>query len=361
MAPASLLEGAAPRLLDEWQRAPELWNLVRRRVDASPDRGRFILTGSAISANGITRHTGTGRFLRLRQRTLSWWEKQHNPADHVSLSALPNGERPVASLGTAQTLSDVVSLLLQADFPAMSDLPSQQSAFLLRAYLDEVVRTDIGRIAEVRQDPSVVYQLVTSLARTVASEAKLITLASDLRAVAPSITTDTARRYLALLERLIIVEPQQAWSPKLRSRARLRTSPKLHLVDPALAAAALGATDSHLLNDLETLGLLFESAVMHDLNVYSSTFEGEVRHYRDSTGKEIDAIITLPDGRWAAIEVRLGGMQIPAAVRSLDSAVADIDASVVGEPAIKRIVTGTGQIATLDDGTGTCPLYALGP
>ena len=243
----------------------------------------------------------------------------------------------------------------------MSDLPSQQSARLLRAYLDEVVRTDIGRIADVRQDPSVVYQLVTSLARTVASETKLTTLATDLRTVAPSITADTVGRYLSLLERLFIVEPQQSWSPTLRSRARLRTSPKLHLADPALAAAALGATETHLMNDLETLGLLFESAVVHDLNVYSSTFEGEVRHYRDSNGKEIDAIITLPDGRWAAIEVKLGRRQIPAAVRSLDSAIADIDTSVVGEPALKLIVTGTGPVATLDNGTVTCPLSTLRP
>ena len=361
LAPASVLEGDAPRLLDEWQLAPELWNLVRRSVDASPNRGRFILTRSAVPADDITRHTGAGRFLRLRQRTLSWWEKQHHPTDHLSLSALLEGERPAASPGPAQTLADVISLLLQAGFPAMSDLPSQQSARLLRAYLDEVVRTDIGRIADVRQDPSVVYQLVTSLARTVASETKLTTLATDLRTVAPSITADTVGRYLSLLERLFIVEPQQSWSPTLRSRARLRTSPKLHLADPALAAAALGATETHLMNDLETLGLLFESAVVHDLNVYSSTFEGEVRHYRDSNGKEIDAIITLPDGRWAAIEVKLGRRQIPAAVRSLDSAIADIDTSVVGEPALKLIVTGTGPIATLDNGTVTCPLSTLRP
>lgn len=361
LAPDSLLAGQAPRLLDEWQLAPELWNLVRRRVDASSVRGQFILTGSALPADDATRHTGAGRFLRLRQRTLSWWEKQDRPNGGVSLSGLFRGERPTASTDSPAALSDVIALLLQAGFPAMSDLAPQQAARLLRGYLDEVTRTDIGRIADVRQAPDVVRQLIASLARAVSSEVKLSTLTAGLRAISPSITTETVARYVRLLERLFVVETQRSWSPRLRSRARLRTSPKYHLVDPAFAAAALGAGDTQLVKDFETLGLLFESAVVHDLNVYCSAIEGEVRHYRDSNGKEIDAVVSLPDGRWAAVEVKLGGRQIPAAVHSLNSAIADIDAAVVGEPSFRLIVTGTGPTLTLDDGTVTCPLAALMP
>lgn len=361
IAPASLLEGAAPRLLDEWQLAPALWNLVRRKVDASTERGLFILTGSSLPPDDETRHTGAGRFLRLHQRTQSWWEKLGRPSGGVSLAALFDGARPAVSLDSAPTLADTIALLLQAGFPAMSALDPQQSAQMLRAYIGEVARTDIHRLADVRQDPEVVTRLISSLARAVSSEARFATLAADVRAVAPSITAETISTYVTLLQRLFIVETQRAWSPKLRSRARLRTSSKLHLVDPALAAAALGATEGRLHSDLETLGLVFESAVVHDLNVYTSVLDGEVRHYRDSNGKEMDAVLTLPDGRWAAVEVKLGGLQVPKAVKSLTAAVSEIDTAAVGEPSFKLVVTGTGPTLTLDDGTVTCPLAALAP
>ncbi|MFV0435166.1 MAG: ATP-binding protein [Leucobacter sp.] len=361
IAPDSLLDGDAPRLLDEWQLAPELWNLVRRRVDAAVDPGRFILTGSAVPADDATRHTGAGRFLRLHQRTLSWWEKQQRPAGGVSLASLFAGERPVASADSALDLESVIALVLQSGFPAMAGLEPQQSAQLLRAYIGEVARTDIHRLANIRQDPETITGLITALARTVSSETKYSTLATDLRTTAPSITAESVRTYVSLLQRLFIVEEQLAWTPKLRSRARLRTSPKLHLVDPALAAAALGADTKRLRGDLETLGLLFESAAVHDLNIYASALEGEVRHYRDSNGKEIDAVITLPDSRWAAIEVKLGGLQIPKALKSLTSAVSEIEPAASGQPSFKLIITGNGPTLTLDDGTITCPLATLKP
>lgn len=361
IAPNALLEGATPRLLDEWQLAPELWNLVRRKVDAVREPGLFILTGSALPADDATRHTGAGRFLRLQQRTLSWWEKQGSPSQGISLAALFEGNRPHASPTATTTLDDVITLLLQSGFPAMSALPARDSARLLRAYVNEVARTDMPRLSNIRQSPQVITRLIAALARSVASEVKFSTLAADLQSTAPRITADTISEYVALLQRLFIVEFQEAWAPKLRSRARLRTSPKLHLVDPALAAASIGATAERLHKDLETLGLLFESAVVHDLNVYATSIEGEVRHYRDSNGKEIDAIVTLPDGRWAAIEVKLGGLQIPTARTSLEAALAHINTDHLGEPSFRLIVTGTGPTLTLDDGTITCPLAALTP
>lgn len=361
IAPRSVLEGEAPRLLDEWQVAPEIWNLVRRAVDADPEPGRFILTGSAVPADDITRHTGAGRFLRLRQRTMSWSEKFDRSPGPVSLAALFEGERPTADPSAGSELDEVIDGVLRPGFPAMTALGLEQSAERLRAYIDEVARTDIRRLADVRHEPDVIKQLLAALARSVASEVSYKTLAADVRAVAPSINVETIASYVALLQRLFIIEPQLPWTPALRSRARLRTTPKLHLVDAALAAAALGAGASRLRGDLETLGMLFESAVVHDLMVFASAIDGEVRHYRDSNGKEIDAVITLPDGRWGAVEVKLGGAQIPKGLESLRKVIDQIDTDAVGEPAFRLVVTGTGPILTTDDGAVTCPLRALAP
>lgn len=359
VAPRSLLDGDAPRLLDEWQLAPELWNLVRRAVDASTEPGRFILTGSSVPADDLTRHTGAGRFLRLRQRTMSWWEKAGMPSGGVSLRALFEGQRPPADLEAAPSLDSVVQQILRPGFPAMIDLDPDRASQRLRAYIDEITRTDVRRLADVRHDPAVVARLIAALARSVASDVTFTTLAADVRVLAPTISSETISDYVALLQRLFVVEQQQPWTPRLRSRARLRTSPRLHLVDPALAAAALGATQRRLLGDLETLGTIFESAVTHDLAVLASPLDADIRHYRDSNGKEIDAIITLPDGRWAPVEVELGGLQVPVAAATLTDVLAQIDTDVVGHPEFRLVVTGTGPILTLDDGTVTCPLSAL--
>ena len=307
------------------------------------------------------RHTGAGRFLRLRERTMSWWEKIDTPPGAVSLLGLFDGDLPKTDLGAAPDLDTVIANLLRPGFPAMTALPPTQASDRLRGYIDDVARTDIHRIADIRHEPEVVKQLIAALARSVASEVTYRTLAADVRAVAPAIDEETVSNYLGLLQRLFIVEAQRPWTPALRSRARVRTSPKLHLVDPALAAAALGAGPTRLRGDLNTLGTLFESAVVHDLTVLASRIDGEVSHYRDSNNKEIDAIITLPDGRWGAVEVKLGGQQLTAGVTSLQAVIGQVDIAAIGEPAFRLVATGTGPILVTDDGTVTAPLTALVP
>jgi predicted AAA+ superfamily ATPase len=354
VAPRTVLEGDAPRLLDEWQLSPELWNLVRRAVDASSQQGRFILTGSAVPADDVTRHTGAGRFVRLRQRTMSWWEKLPQRSNQVSLRALFDGARPRPDLEAGPDLADVIDGVLTPGFPALVNLDADHSAPRLRSYVDDVGRADIQRLADVRHSTDVIRRLIAAIARSVASEVAFTTLTADVRSVAPSINAETVSTYVGLLERMFIVEAQQPWTPALRSRARLRTGAKLHLVDPALAAAVLGADARRLRRDLTTLGLLFESAVVHDLAVLASALDGEVRHYRDS-------IVTLPDGRWGAVEVKLGGPQMTAGAARLREAVDQIDTAAVGEPMFRLVVTGTGPLVTLDDGTVTCPLRALAP
>ena len=258
-------------------------------------------------------------------------------------------------------LSEIIDNLLRPGFPAMTSLGLDQSADRLRAYIDDVARTDIRRLADVRHEPIVIKQLIAGLARSVASDVTYKTLAADVATVAPTINVETISSYVGLLERLFIVEAQRPWTPNLRSRARLRTSPKLHLVDASLAAAALSAGPKQLFSDLKTLGVLFESAVVHDLMVFASAIDGEVRHYRDSNGKEIDAIITLPDGRWGAIEVKLGGGQAHAGIESLRNVIDQIDTDIVGQPAFRLVVTGTGPTFTADDDTVVSPLHALSP
>lgn len=355
VAPASLLEGASPRLLDEWQVAPGVWNRVRRRVDAQAQPGRFILTGSAVPFDDESRHTGAGRFLRLRQRTLAWAEQPVGEPT-VSLRALFHQEAPPTS-APQLTLTQLTQQLVTPGFPAMTTLPSDRAAQLLRAYLAETARVDVARLATLRHGPSVMERLIRALARASASETTFQTLRLDVAAIAPSITVDTVASYVGLLERLFVVEQQPAWAPGLRTRARLRTSPRWHLADPALAAAALRADQHALFEDLLTTGVLFESAAVHDLSVLAEPLGGRVYHYRDSNGHEIDAVVELPDGRWGAIEIKLGERQVPKGAATLAKAVAQIDS----EPIFRLVLTALGGTYCLDDGTVTCSLAALCP
>ncbi|CAM3015561.1 ATP-binding protein [Actinomyces slackii] len=357
--PSALLEGESPRLLDEWQLAPELWNLVRRAVDRDSRRGRFILTGSSVPADDVTRHTGAGRFLRLRMRTMSWWERGESTGE-VSLEGLFEGDRPRPAWDTLD-YDEVIDRLLRSGFPALRNLEASDSLLAMSGYLDDIARADLPRLASIRHSPRVVSRLIRSLARRSASEAKVSALAADLEGIAPRIRPETVSSYLELLESLFVVERVGAWAPGLRSRARLRTSTTLHLADPALASAALGADRSALRADVRTAGFLFESAAVHDLLVYASALGGQVHHYRDSNGRELDAVITLPGGRWAAVEVKLGGGQVPAGMASAAQAVAGIDTDLEGEPSFILVVTGTGPTLVSDDGVITCPLSALRP
>jgi len=361
VAPEALLDGARPRLLDEWQLAPELWNLTRRAVDRAAAPGQFILTGSSVPPDDATRHSGAGRFLRLRQRTLTWQERDGAVVGGVSLRGLFDRREVAATSSDALGLPEVLERVTASGFPAMAGLTVDRQRRLLVAYLEEVSRTDVRTVGDVRHDPAVIRRLIAALARNTAAPVSYATLAADMTAVAPDIKSTTVAAYVRVLERLFLVERQQAWTPRLRSRARLRSSDKLHLADPALAAAALGADAEQLHRDVETAGLLFESAVFHDLSVLVDRLGGEVRHYRDSNGLEMDGVLLLPDGRWAPVEVKLGGGRIADAARSLNAALDVIDTSAVGAPAFRLIVTGTGSTFTLDDGTVTVPLHRLLP
>ena len=356
--PALLLEGPRPRLLDEWQMAPELWNLVRRAVDAADQPGQFLLTGSAVPADDASRHTGAGRFAFLRMRPMSLFEAGAS-SGAVSLRRLFEGEGPaVADPGL--TLQDLSGLIARGGWPAQQNRSLRAAARAARDYLEQVRQLDLSRVDEKRRDPIRVGALLRALGRHCATEAKLATLAADAGGADGSLDERTVADYLQALERLMVIEDQPAWAPQLRSRARLRKAAKRHFVDPSLAVAAVGASPERLLQDPEWLGQLFESLVIRDLRVLSQPLDGEVFHYRDHYGVEVDAIVQLRDGRWGAVEIRLGERQVDQAAANLRRFTGQIDTQHTGAPSFLAVICGRGYGYRREDGVVVVPVGALG-
>lgn len=309
-SPATVLAGAPPRLIDEWQLAPQVWNTVRHEVDKRGLSGQFILTGSATPTDEITRHSGAGRFKRLTLRPLSLAESGDSTAT-IGFYDLFNGLN-VAGIG-GPTVEEYASLIVRGGWPALVRDARRNPTEYLLSYLDDVSRVDMPA-NDMRIDPLRMNALVRALSRNVATEipASRLSLEAELggaSASANGISAQSVRKYLDALSRVFVLEEQPAWAPQLRSRVRVRVSPKWHFVDPSLAAAALGASKNHLLDDLRTLALFFESLCVRDLRVYAGSLGAQVFHYRDETGLEVDCIIENQTGDWAAVEIKLGGQK----------------------------------------------------
>ncbi len=357
--PALVLDGATPRLIDEWQLEPALWNHVRRAIDDRKTPGQFILTGSAVPADDITRHTGAGRITRLRMRPMTLFELGASSGG-ISLAALLAGE-PVRSTDPGLTVADLARDIALGGWPGFRGLALAQALRAVRDYLDEIRRVDVSSVTGTRRDPNKVGQLLRSLARHTATYATATTLANDAGGADGPLKDDTAREYLDALARLMIVEDQPAWAPHLRSRYVLRSAVKRHFVDPSLAVAAMRATPERLLQDLNLLGLLFESLVVRDLRVYAQAVDAQVLQYRDSNGLEVDAIIETADGRWAAFEIKLGPGLLDQGAASLNRFARQIDTDKCGSPAALGVITGTGYGYVRDDGINVIPIGALRP
>jgi len=357
--PALVLDGPTPRLIDEWQIEPTIWNHVRRAVDDRSDPGQFILTGSAVPSDDVTRHTGAGRIARLRMRPMSLFEAGRSSGS-MSLAELLDGRiSPAPDPGL--TVVDLAEELALGGWPGLRGRSVPDGLLAVRDYLDEIARVDVGRLDETHRDPNRVARLLSSLARNVATPAAATTLAQDTGGADGPLKDDTVRAYVGALERLMVVEDQPAWAPHLRSRHRLRTAPKRHFVDPSLAVAALRAAPDRLLSDLSLFGLLFESLVIRDLRVYSQAADARVLQYRDSGGLEVDAIVEAGDGRWMAFEVKLGHGQIDDAAASLRRFAARIDTASCGSPALLGVIVATGYGYRREDGVAVIPIGALGP
>ncbi len=358
--PALVLEGDTPRLIDEWQTAPVIWNHVRRAVDGRPGKGHFILTGSAVPPDDITRHTGAGRIIRLRLRPMSLVELGHSTGD-VSLKNLLDGA-PVSHPSADLSVRELAELVCVGGWPGHIESSAAEAMRVNLGYVDDICRADLQRVDGVRRDPERVHRFLRSLARNVATCASLATVSRDVSGPdQASMTGHTARSYLTALERLMVVEDQPPWAPHLRSRSRLQVSPKRHFVDPSIAAASLGAGPEHLLRDFSWFGFLFESLVVRDLRVYAQAMGARVCHYRDDTGLEVDAVVDAGPGRWAAFEAKLGRGRIDDAARSLLKFADRVDTSRCGEPSALGVIVESGLGYVRPDGVSVIPLGAMGP
>ncbi len=357
--PNLVLVGEVPRLLDEWQIEPKLWNFVRHEVDRRGSPGQFILTGSSIPPDDTKRHSGAGRFSVLRMRPMTLFETGQSNGT-ISLSDLLEGDvrgAPDSGL-TREKIAEMISV---GGWPSVQEGTEQSATRAARDYLKQIREVDVARIAQEKRDPNKLDRFIKSFARNVATEVALTVLASDTGGVEGALSRTTIYEYLDVLERLMIIENQPAWAVHLRSKAILRNTPKRHFVDPSLAVAALSGSASRLLSDLQLMGLLFESLVIRDLRVFSQPLDGEVFYYRDNNGVEVDAIVQLADGRWGAFEVKLGSGFIDAAAHKLLQFEKLVDKKQSGAPQILAVICGTGYAYRRADGVAVIPIGTLGP
>ena len=355
--PSLLLKGEAPRLIDEWQMAPVLWDAVRFEVDKRGDVGQFILTGSAVPADNVTAHTGTGRFSRMLMRPMSLFESQESNGT-VSLGGLFAGNQNIEAMSEL-TIEKIAFAICRGGWPA-SVLKNETSALRMsRDYAEAVINHDVSRVDDVEKNPERVRLLLRSLARNVATLASIQTIKSDIEATDISISDKTIGSYLNALRRIFVVEDLPAWLPSVRSKSAIRTSAKRHFVDPSIATAVLRTNPDGLLNDFNTFGFLFESLCTRDIRIYAQAIDGDVFHYRDKSGLESDLIVRLRDGRWAAIEVKLGNKQTEEAAQNLLALKAKIDEDKMGQASFLMVITGGQYAYRRNDGVLVVPIGCL--
>ena len=355
--PSLLLQGAAPRLIDEWQMAPVLWDAVRFEVDKRGMPGQFILTGSAVPADNVAAHTGTGRFARIVMRPMSLYESGESKGA-VSLAGLFAGEHDIEGISDL-SIEQIAFAICRGGFPATIGKPDKAALRMPVDYVEAVINHDISQVDGVEKNPVRVRLLLRSLARNIATMASARTLLDDVESTEATLSDKTLSTYYNALRRIFVVEDMPAWSPSLRSRTAIRSSPKRLLVDPAVAAAVMRANPEAILRDFEYFGFLFEALCARDIRVYAQRADGDVFHYRDKSGLEADMIVQLRDGRWGAIEVKLGQRQIEEAATNLLKLKEKIDTDTIREPSFLLIVTGGQYAFRRKDGVLVVPAGCL--
>jgi predicted AAA+ superfamily ATPase len=363
LEPKSALAGPVPRLIDEWQEYPKIWNYIRREVDGRKKKGQFILTGSANPEERARLHSGAGRFSIIKMRPMSLYERGWSTGE-VSLSGLVKGRAP-KSEQTDFSLETLAERLTLGGWPSLIGAEGREGLRFMQDYVALIAEVDISRVADKKRDPQKVMRLLQSLARNISTEASISSIAKDSFGGQDTggggvrVTDETIGEYLDALERLMSVEQLPAWSPHIRSADTLRKAPKHHFVDPSLAIGALGLSTKKLLADLNYFGFLFESLVIRDLRIYAEAHDGKVSHYRDSRNLEVDAIVEYPDNTWAAFEVKMGFNAQDEAAANLLSFANKIDQKKMGAPAALTVITANGFACRRKDGVNVTPLAAL--
>ncbi|WP_302970163.1 ATP-binding protein, partial [Ruthenibacterium lactatiformans] len=359
--PKRLLKGATPRLIDEWQLAPKLWDAIRFEVDHRGELGQFVLTGSAVPADTreIT-HSGTGRFTWLTMRPMSLYESGDSTGE-VRLKDLFSG---AAEIDGASNLSidRLAFLVCRGGWPQAVDMQDEIALDQAMDYYDAVVHSDINRADNVQKNPERVKRLMRSYARNQGGQVPNTVLAQDIAANDETpISEETVASYVSALRKIFVVEDMPAWNPNLRSKTAIRSSDTRYYIDPSIAAAALGIGPNDLINDLKTFGFLFETLCIRDLRVFADALNGEVYHYRDKDGLECDAVVHLRNGNYGLIEIKLGGDRlIEEGAKSLKSMEAKIDTDKMNTPSFLMVLTGTGDYAyRRQDGVYVVPIGCL--
>lgn len=359
MSPSLVLQGNSPRLIDEWQEVPSLWDAVRAEVDQRGKKGQFILTGSATPREKGVLHSGAGRIATLRMRPMSLYEAGKSTGV-VSLEKLCEG-KITSKLTGEVNLRDLVDCIVRGGWPGNQDLSIEHAALLPREYMDAILKKDIHELDATKRSESKLRLLLRSLARNESTTASIATLVKDVQAKdEKSIDRETVQIYLDLFARLFLIENQPPFYGKLRSSVRVKQAEKLHFADPSLAAALLGATPEMLLRDLETLGFLFEALCERDLRVYADSFGAKLFHYQDYAGNEVDAVLDLADGSWCAFEIKLGANQIDAAARKLIDLSEKMKRDGGNPPRVICVLSGlSNAVYQREDGVFVVPITAL--
>lgn len=361
MSPQTLLEGETPKLIDEWQLAPSLWDTIRFEVDHRDGEGFFILTGCAVPAKtDEIWHTGTGRFARIKMRPMSLWESEDSTGT-ISLAALFNGSAQTA-ITDEKRLEDIAFLLCRGGWPKATLQKKEAALERVYDYYDAVVNADISRVDNVERDAERTKRLMRSYARFQGSQTSISKIKDDMKANdAMTVNDDTIGSYIKALEKIFVIEDMPAWNPNLRSKTAIRTSDTRYFVDPSIAVAALGLGPKDLMNDLNTFGLLFETMCVRDLRVYADALGGTVYHYRDKNGLECDAVVHLRNGSYGLIEIKLGGDNlIEEAAETLKELANKIDTTKMKSPSFMMVLTALGSYAyQREDNVWVVPVGSL--
>lgn len=360
LSPALVLDGDTPRLIDEWQEVPSLWDAVRYKVDQAADKGQFILTGSATPNHKGILHSGAGRIAKLRMRPMSLYESGDS-SGKVSLEKLCHGEMTPAMTGEVK-LEKLIELIIRGGWPGAINLSVEQAALLPAEYLNAVIDDDVYRIDGIKRNTMKMRLLLRSLARNESTTATNKKLKNDIKEQDDEdIDVDTVKDYLDIFERLFLIDNQPPFSTGVRSSVRVKQAVKRHFSDPSLACSLLNATPARLLGDLETLGFLFEALCERDLKIYADSFGGTLYHYQDYQNREIDAVIELSDGQWCAFEIKLGANQIDAAANNLLMIKKQFEDDPKGKPpAVLCVLCGMANAAyQRPDGVFVVPITAL--
>lgn len=359
MSPSLVLEGETPRLIDEWQEVPQLWDAVRYKVDQSGNKGQFILTGSATPNHKGILHSGAGRIAKLRMRPMSLFESGNSSGD-ISLKDICEG-RIEPKISGEVDLRKLIDFIIRGGWPANQETTLKQAAYLPIQYIRAVLDDDVYRIDNVKRDKHKMELLLRSLARNEATTVTNKKLKNDIKEIDDEdIDVETVSTYLDVFQRLFLTDNQKPFEAKLRSSIRIKQAEKRHLSDPSLAAALLNSTPEMLLNDLNTLGFLFEALCERDLKIYAESFDAELYHYQDYNNNEMDAVIAMPDGKWCGFEIKLGANQIDMAAENLIKIKNEIKASGGIAPDSLCVICGLSNAAyQRPDGVFVVPITAL--